>query len=258
MKEQLKNFKRYSFLLEELVKKGIKLKYRRSYLGILWSLLEPLLTMIVLTLVFGKLLGKGNRDFPVYILSGRLLYSFFSSSTKACLSSIRKNASMIKKIYVPKYLYPMSSVLVNFIIFAISLPVLFVVSLVLGVMPTWHIFLALIPLILLLMLSYGVGMILATIGVFFRDMEYIWSVGLMLVMYTCAIFYYPDTLLKDSTGWLLKLNPLFCIIDCFRAAIYSSPMNMKHLLYAAVFSLISLIFGLWIFKRNQDNFILHI
>lgn len=258
MKEQFKNFKRYSFLLEELVKKGIKLKYRRSYLGILWSLLEPLLTMIVLTLVFGKLLGRGNRDFPVYVLSGRLLYSFFSSSTKACLVSVRKNASMIKKIYVPKYLYPMSSVLVNFIIFAISLPVLFVVSLVLGVMPTWHIFLGLIPLVLLLMLSYGAGMILATIGVFFRDMEYIWSVALMLIMYTCAIFYYPDTLLSESTGWLLKLNPLFCIIECFRASIYSTYMNPHHLIYATLFSSLSLIFGLWIFKKNQDNFILYI
>ncbi|MDE5965282.1 MAG: ABC transporter permease, partial [Lachnospiraceae bacterium] len=106
MIEQLKNFKRYSFLLQELVKKGIKLKYRRSYLGILWSLLEPLLTMTVLTLVFGKLLGRGNRDFPVYVLSGRLLYSFFSSSTSACVKSVRVNAAMIKKIYVPKYVYP--------------------------------------------------------------------------------------------------------------------------------------------------------
>lgn len=194
MIEQLKNFKRYSFLLQELVKKGIKLKYRRSYLGILWSLLEPLLTMTVLTLVFGKLLGRGNRDFPVYVLSGRLLYSFFSSSTSACVKSVRVNAAMIKKIYVPKYVYPLSSVLVHFIIFALSLPVLLVVSLVLGVTPTWHILLALLPLSVLLVLTYGIGMILATIGVFFRDLEYMWSVFLMLIMYTCAIFYYPEKL----------------------------------------------------------------
>lgn len=258
MKEQLKNFKRYSFLLQELVKKGIKLKYRRSYLGILWSLLEPLMTMIVLTLVFGRLLGKGNKTFPVYVLSGRLLYSFFSTATKTCLTSIRKNAAMIKKIYVPKYLYPMSGVLVNFIIFALSLPVLLVVSLVLGVWPTWHTLLGLIPLSILLVLTYGVGMIVATIGVFFRDLEYIWSVALMLVMYTCAIFYYPKSLLSESQGWLLKLNPLFCVIECFRSTVFAEPMNIKYLIYASVFAVASLIFGLWIFKKNQDKFILHV
>lgn len=258
MMEQLKNFKRYSYLLQELIKKGIKLKYRRSYLGIFWSLLEPLLTMIVLTLVFGQLLGRGEKEFPVYVLSGRLLYSFFNSSTKACLSSIRKNGAMIKKIYVPKYLYPLSGVLVNFIIFVLSLPVLLVVSLVLGVIPTWRIFYALIPLAILLILSYGVGMILATVGVFFRDLEYIWSVAMMLIMYTCAVFYYPEKLLSGNNAWLLRFNPLFCVIDCFRSCIYNVDMNLGYLLYAFAFAIVSLIIGLYIFKKNQDKFILHI
>ena len=105
------SFVNYRFLLWELVKKGIKLKYRRSYLGIIWSLLEPLLTMIVLTIVFGTILGNHEKTFPVYILCGRLLYNFYSTSTKAGLSSIRKNAAMIKKVYVPKYLYTLSSIL---------------------------------------------------------------------------------------------------------------------------------------------------
>ena len=117
--EYLKTFWSRRYLLAELVKKGIKLKYRRSYLGILWSLLEPILTTIVLTIVFGTLFNNSNKTFPVYILSGRLLYSFFSSGTKACAKSIRSNAGMIKKVYVPKYLYPMSSVLFNYIIFLI-------------------------------------------------------------------------------------------------------------------------------------------
>ena len=97
----IKDFIKYRFLLSELVKKGIKLKYRRSYLGIIWSLLEPLLTMIVLTIVFGTLFGNHTKEFPVYILTGRLLYTFFSTATKTSLSSIRKNSAMIKKVYVP-------------------------------------------------------------------------------------------------------------------------------------------------------------
>ena len=130
MKKYIDSFVNYRFLLWELVKKGIKLKYRRSYLGIIWSLLEPLLTMIVLTIVFGTILGNHEKTFPVYILCGRLLYNFYSTSTKAGLSSIRKNAAMIKKVYVPKYLYTLSSILYNYIIFLISLLVLVAVGVV--------------------------------------------------------------------------------------------------------------------------------
>ena len=117
MKEYVNTFMRYRFLLGELVKKGIKLKYRRSYLGIIWSLLEPLLTMMVLTIVFGTLFGNKDKTFPVYILTGRLLYSYYSSSTTRALKSVRANAAMIKKVYVPKYIYPLSSVLYNYVIF---------------------------------------------------------------------------------------------------------------------------------------------
>ena len=113
----VKTFNKYRNLLVELVKKDIKLKYRNSYLGVIWTMLEPLLTMIVLTLVFSKLLGKGTQDFPVYILTGRLVYSFFSNGTKAALRAVRANASMIKKVYVPKYMYPFASVLSGYVIF---------------------------------------------------------------------------------------------------------------------------------------------
>lgn len=258
MKKYVENFMQYQFLLSELVKKGIKLKYRRSYLGIVWSLLEPLLTMIVLTIVFGTLYGNTDRTFPVYILTGRLLYSFFSQSTKAALKSIRQNSAMIKKVYVPKYLYPLSSVLFNYVIFLISLVVLALVSVILGVKPTWYLLQAPVALILILLIAYGCGMILATIGVFFRDMEYLWSVGLMLVMYTCAIFYYPSKLLKSGWAWILKYNPLYCVIDIFRSAIFGQSMNMHYVAYAAAFAVVSMAVGLLCFKKKQDDFILYI
>lgn len=258
MKKKMKNFFRYRFLLGELVKKGIKLKYRRSYLGILWSLVEPLLTMIVLTVVFGTLFGNDEKTFAVYVLAGRLLYSFFSQSTNAALKSIRGNSAMIKKVYVPKYLYPLSSILFNYVIFLLSLVVLAVVSVVLGVFPSVYTLQIIVPLVLLLVFSFGVGMILATVGVFFRDMEYLWSVVLMLVMYTCAIFYYPDRLLDSGKGWLLEMNPLYCIIACFRNGLFGEFMDMRMLLYAAGSSLFVLVFGVWIFYKKQDEFILHI
>lgn len=258
MKKYIDNFLQYRFLLSELVKKGIKLKYRRSYLGIVWSMLEPLLTMIVLTIVFGTLYGNTDKTFPVYILTGRLLYSFYSQATKTALKSIRANSAMIKKVYVPKYLYPLSGVLFNYVIFLISLLVLAVVALVLGVRPTVYLLQAAVPLILLLFFAYGTGMVLATIGVFFRDMEYLWSVVLMMIMYTCAIFYYPEKLLKSGWDWILKYNPLYCIIDLFRSSIFGRPMNMHYLAYAAGFTVFSMVVGLLCFKKKQDEFILHI
>ena len=258
MKKYLDNLRQYQFLLSELVKKGIKLKYRRSYLGILWSMLEPLLSMVVLTIVFGTLYGNTDKTFPVYILSGRLLYSFYSSATKAALKSIRSNAAMIKKVYVPKYLYPLSTVIYNYIIFLISLVVLAIVGVILGVKPTIYLLQAPVALIIILILSYGSGMFLATIGVFFRDIEYLWSVALMLIMYTCAIFYYPSKLLKSGWAWILKFNPLYCTIQIFRSAIFGEPICAVCNLCSCIQRSDHFIIGLVCFQEKILIFILYI
>ncbi|SFC09392.1 ABC transporter permease [Ruminococcus albus] len=260
LNKQIDTFKRYRFLLRELVKKGIKLKYRRSYLGILWTLLEPLLTTCVLTLVFGSFFGKDDKTFPVYVLSARLLYSFFSAGSKAAMKSIRQHAGMIKKVYVPKYIYPLSSVLFNFVIFAISLVVLFGAMFVFGVYPTLWMFTAIIPLMMLFLLTLGAGMILSTMSVFFRDLEYLWDVALMLIMYTCAIFYKVETVAEKGHGWIFKFNPLYAIIKDFRCAVYGQNMfaSPAWVIMPAAVSLLSVIVGVLMFKKHQDNFILHI
>ena len=111
---------------------------------------------------------------------------------------------------------------------------------------------------MLFLLSLGVGLILSTVGVFFRDMEYLWNVALMLIMYTCAIFYKTEKLMGSKWGFVLKLNPLYCVIDNFRSALFGEPMNLKFLLYATGFSLICIAFGTFVFKKNEDKFILSI
>ena len=165
---------------------------------------------------------------------------------------------MIKKVYVPKYLYTLSSILFNYIIFLISLIVLVVVAAVLNVRPTWYLIQAPIALILVLMLSVGCGFILATMGVFFRDMEYLWGVALMLIMYMCAIFYQPEKILDSGFAWILKFNPLYCIIDIFRAAVFGRMMNLHYFLYALGFSVVTIVAGLIMFIKKQDEFILQI
>ncbi|MDO5154701.1 MAG: ABC transporter permease [Eubacteriales bacterium] len=257
MKNYIKGFYNYSFLLSELVKKGIRLKYRRSYLGILWSLIEPLLTTCVWVIVFGTLFGNHGRDFPMYLIVGRLTYSFFSGATKAASNSIHANASMIKKIYVPKYLYPLSAILYNFIIYLISMIVLLPVTIYCRVMPTWHIIQVIPALILLLVMSTGFGMILATLNVFFRDVEYLWNVALLLIMYMSAIFYYPEKLLKSGYAWILNYNPLYHVINLCRGAFLGYSIDMQSVLYTAIWAFGSLVIGLIFFKKKQDDFILY-
>ncbi len=258
MKSVWKNFNKYRFLLGELVKKDIKLKYRRSYLGILWTLLEPLLTTAVLTVVFSNLLGRGGKTFPVYILTGRLLYTFFSNATKAAMKSVRSNSAMIKKVYVPKYIYPFSSILSNYVIFLISLIILFLAAILFSVMPTWYLLQILVPLVMILILSLGVGMILATLAVFFRDLEYLWSVALMLIMYTCGIFYHVEDLKLGEHAWIFNLNPLYLIIVNFRDAVFGNPLNREALILSAVYSFGALLIGILLFYKKQDDFILNI
>lgn len=254
----IKNFWQHRHLLSELVKKGIKLKYRRSYLGIIWSLIEPILTTIVLVVVFGTLMGVKNKTFPLYVLCGRLIYSFFSSGTNGALRSIRANSGMIKKVYVPKYLYPMSSILFNFVIFLISLIILIPLALYCHVTPKLSWLYIFLPLLLLIMLTFGVGMILATIDVFFRDMEYLWNVATLLIMYMSAIFYYPDKLLDSRFYYLIKYNPLYGIIKTFRDCMLGTPLNWEYIGYAAGFSMLCIIIGTFVFYKKQDVFILHI
>ena len=267
MKRLIKNFNKYRYLLGELVKKNIKLKYRRSYLGILWTMIEPLLTMIVLSVVFGSLLGRTGADprvpFPVYILTGRLLYSFFSASTNAAMRSIRQNSAMIKKVYVPKYMYPLSGILSNYVIFLISLIVLVLVVIFFMITGAYTAPIsltmlgALIPLLNLIVLSTGVGLILATMCVFFRDVEYLWSVMLMLIMYCSAIFYYAERM-KGTSYMLIKLNPMFGIIENFRRCIFGKGFDVNLLIYTSVFSVVLLLLGVFMFYKKQDDFILSI
>ena len=259
MKKYIKNFIKYRHLLGELVKKDIKLKYRRSYLGLLWTLIEPLLTMMVLYIVFSSLYERDDPTFAVYILSGRLLYTFFANCTKACMRSIKSHSGMLKKVYVPKYIYPLSSVCSNYVIFVISLIVLVGVSAVLQIKPTIYLLQAIIPLVLLFVLAFGIGMILATMSVFFRDLEYLWSVALMIIMYTSAIFYPAERVINNGKGWILQINPLYNIIVNFRNSVYyGQPLETGALMYSTVFSFAALFLGVYLFYKKQDKFILYV
>ena len=263
------NLWKYRFLLYEIVRKNVKLQYRNSVLGIFWTFLQPLMTTLVLVVVFGGIFGKSNEGivcYPIYLLCGRLLYEFYTQSTKRAMRSIRLSASVIKKVYVPKYIYPVSNVLSNFVTFVISLLVL--VAMVLYYMIftdveliiTPYILLAIVPIIILLVLCTGVGLILSTLSVFFKDVEYLYDVFCMLIFYATPIFYTVDAL--GANKWVqmaLMANPLYSIVSMFRSCVLFGEMwNWNHFAYACIFSLAMLGIGSLAFYKKQDKFILHI
>lgn len=265
----LQNLWKYRFLLAEIVRKNVKLQYRNSVLGIFWTFLQPLLTTLVLVLVFGGIFGKSNEGivcYPIYLLCGRLLYEFFTQSTKRAMRSIRNSASVIKKVYVPKYIYPIANVLSNFVTFAISLSVLAVMMAYymlftdVAIRITPYILLSFVPIIILLVLCTGIGLILSTLNVFFKDIEYLYEVFCMLIFYATPIFYKVDALGANKFVQMgLMANPLYSIVSMFRSCVLFGEMwNWNHFFYASVFSLVMLGIGSLVFYKKQDKFILHI
>lgn len=245
-------------LLRQFVKKGIRMKYRNSVLGIIWSLFEPLLSILVYVMVFGTLFHHRDMTFALYVSCGRLLYAFFSEGTQSANSSIRSNAEILRKVYVPQYLYPLSEILWHYVIFLVSLVVLIPFYIAAGRTLNLKILWVLPALVLLLILTTGVGLILSCCNVFFRDVEYIWRVLLMLIMYSSAIFYYPERILQSSLAFLLNLNPVYGVIALFRCGIFGTEVTAWMLIFTTVVSIISLIMGILLYHKFQRRFVLYV
>ncbi|EOS54055.1 ABC transporter permease [Paenibacillus barengoltzii] len=251
-------FKKFYYLFTILVNRDIKKKYKGSVLGILWSLINPLLNMIVLTIVFSTIFKNSIDNFPVYLLSGRLLYSFFEGATSASLKSIINSSSLLKKVYVPKYLMTLSGVTSNFITFLISLIALMFVMIATGAEVNFYILYAPVFLLLLFVFVCGLSLVLSTITIFFRDLVYIYQVITHILVYTSAIFY-PSSIIPEKFQFILLINPVFHYISGFRQAVYlGAPPDLMNLLICFLLAIISLFIGVLVFEKNQDKFILYI
>lgn len=264
-------FKKYKNLLLELTRKNVKLKYRNSWLGIFWSFLQPLLNMIVLSVVFSGIFGRSDKYvicYPVFLFTGRLLFDFFTSSTKQAMTSFRRNSAIIKKVYVPKYMYPLSSIFSNFVTFAITMLCLICVWIffkLTGISNghalnlTWYALLFFVPMIILLVFSTGVGLILSVLSVYFRDIEYIWDVVTRLLFYMVPIIYPLKKITSDWIVVIIKINPLYSMIELFRQCVlYGYMMSGKLLLYSTVISVFTLLVGILIFNKASDKLIFHL
>ncbi len=249
---------KYRFLVKQLVSRDFKTKYKRSVLGVLWSFLNPLLTMGIQFVVFSTLFKSDINNFVVYLLSGIICFNFFSETANMCLMSIIGNATLINKVYVPKYIYPLSRSLSSGINLLLSLIPLLLMLLITRTPITPAILLLPFALLMLFLFSYGVGLILATLMVFFRDTQFLWNIFSMLLMYLTPIFY-PETIIPAQFLTLYRLNPLYQIITFVRSILIDgiSPGPMAYLGCILV-AVIPLGLGILIFKKNEDKFVLNI
>ncbi len=251
-------FQRYGYLMRQLVARDFKTKYKRSMLGILWSFLNPLLTMLVQYIVFSTLFQSDIPNFPLYLLSGIVCFNFFSEATAMGLQSIVGNAALITKVYVPKYIYPVSRVFSSAINLLLSLIPLLAVMLLMGTPVRPAMLLLPFGLVCLVALCIGMAFVLSTLMVFFRDTQFLWGVVSMLWMYMTPIFY-PESIIPDQYMLLYKCNPLYHIIRFVRILLIDgvSPEPKAYAL-CLLASFVPLALGAAIFKKHQDKFILNL
>lgn len=258
MSTYIQNFKKYQPLLNELIARDIKTKYRRSLLGVLWTILNPLLMMVVLSVVFSNLFRFDIEYFPVYLLSGQLIFNFFSESTTNAMSSIIANGPLIRKIYVPKYMFVLSRIFSSTINLLASFTALICVMLVMRVRLHYTVLLAVIPLILIVLFSLGAGLILAAITVKFRDVMHLYSVFTTALMYLTPVIY-PMSILPSWLEKIVLLNPITNILMLFRELMIYGTFPSILSIVAGIFEVvIILIIGVYVFYKNQDEFILNI
>lgn len=251
-------WKKYRFLIEQLVARDFKTKYKRSVLGYLWSFLNPLLTMLVQYIVFSTIFKSGIENYPVYLLSGIILFNFFSESVGQGLGAIVYNASLITKVYVPKYIYPVTKVASTSINLFISIIPLILVTMMTGVKVTPAILL--LPFVLGCLLLFCVGMVLmlSAAMVFFRDTQYLWGIVSMVWMYATPLFY-PENIIPSHFRFIQTLNPMYHMIK-FARIIFIDGVSPAPMLYGAciISALVTCVIGAFVFKKTQNKFVLYI
>lgn len=249
---------KYRNLVNELVARDIKKKYRRSVLGIAWSMLNPLLMMLITAMVFSNLFRFEIKNFALYLLTGQIIFTFFAESTNFAMGSILENGHLIKKVYVPKYLFPLSRVTSSGVNLCFTMPAMLAIIVVTGQEISIGILLCIIPLFLLFCFCIGLGFFLSALAVYFRDMFHLYGVALTVLNYATPIFY-PESIVPDKYAWIIKCNPLYYYLKSFREVVYNNQVPEMNLLgICFLMSFGAVLFGAYFFKKKQNEFILYI
>lgn len=250
-------FLNYRYLLENLIERDIKVKYRRSILGILWSVLNPLLMMAVIATVLSRVFKFPVENFHLYYLTGAVIYNFVSEATSSSMMSVFSSAALIKKVYIPKYIFPLEKCLFAFVNLLFSLVAVVIVILFSGVKLTFTALLFPIPILYALIFSIGMSLLLSALTVFFRDIVHIYGVFLTAWMYATPIIY-PVEAVGEKIQFIMKFNPMYYFVSYFRdLVLYGSIPGVRFNLICLGFSIFMLIIGILVFKQKQDKFVLY-
>lgn len=257
--DRINIYKHYEPLLRQLILKDIKLKYRRSFLGYIWSIMNPLIIMMIMVIVFQNMFRFDIVNYPVYLIIGQTIYNFVAESTNQAMWSIVGNAALLKKTYVPKYIFTLSKISSSFVNTLFALGAMVIVFIVCRVQFNWYMFF--LPFILLQVYVFcvGLGLLLAQATVFFRDIQYIYSAMLTVWMYLTPIFY-PLTSIDQQLAWIIKtFNPLYLYVTQFRIIVLEGIFPSVDLLSKGMlWAVASVLIGTFVFMKTQDKFILYI
>ncbi len=253
--------KKYRFLLEQLVSRDFKTKYKRSVLGVFWSLLYPLATMLIMNFIFSNVFKFTVDNYPIYIFSGLLIWNYFNDVVSQSMMSVITNAQIVRKIYLPKMIFPLSKTISSCINLGISTVVLLFIALVTGISPAWSWFLLPYALICVLLFSLGFSFIMSACMVFLRDLQYLWGIIGMMWMYMTPIIYPIDIIPEKyaTIVFILKLNPIYHYVSYVRQVVMEG--RVPSLGYHAVClftALLMLYIGRKVFAKLEDRFILYL
>ena len=251
-------FKKNQFLFEELVKRDFKQKYKRTVLGMAWSLISPLLTLLVLKLVFSHYFGRSIPHYVIYLFCGNLVFSYFREATTGGMNALMANAHIFTRINVPKYIFLLSKNVSALINFGLTLCIFFVFVLYEGIEVKLQFLVLLFPVFCLVIFNIGIGMILSALFVFFRDIGYLYEVFTMLLMYTSAIFY-EVSIVPVQYQNLFYLNPVYCYIYYFREIVLIDRItSLAFHLLCFFYALLALLIGMIIYKKNNHKFLYYV
>lgn len=254
----MNNVFKYKFLFEELVKRDFKQKYKRTVLGMWWSVLSPLLQLFVMSLVFKQVFGRTVAHYTIYLFCGNLVFSYFKESTNGGMNSLMSNSRIFTKVNIPKWMFLLSKNVSSLINFGLTLCVFFLFVFLDGIKFDLK-FLALIyPILCLVVFNIGIGLILSALFVFFRDIGYLYDIFTLLLMYMSAIFYTVDNL-SVMFQHLLLCNPIYCYIKYFRLIVLGNTIpSIEYHLLCAAYALIALLVGAWIYKKYNHKFLYYV
>lgn len=254
----IEKLKKHQFLFEELVKRDFKKKYKRTVLGMAWSILSPLMMLLVMKLVFTQFFGRSMEHYTIYLFCGNLVFAFFNESSTQGMSSLMGNAGIFTKVNVPKYLFLLSKNVQCLINFGLTLCVFVLFCIFDGIVFTWRWLLLLYPIGLLVCFNIGLGLILSALFVFFRDIQYLWGIFTQLLMYMSAIFYTLDAYPMNIQNAFL-LNPVYLFISYFRQIVLNHTVPALWFHGLILFdTLLTVGIGCWMYKKYNHKFLYYV